>query len=167
MKITFQILSAMCNSQGRCHTFKDDKETNSVNQLLSVINDCILQNSSRAMALVGLPMKSLLCLQSAVKVVKLHHSLKEFLKTVKSTRPRTTVRNSDAQVCIVWEYNFDTFEQSSFQKYATYWVFLALCDMLYFCICVFVFVYFYLTLGYISFDILGPKAFRKCMVCMV
>ena len=52
----------------------------------------------------------------------------------KRTRPRTTVRNSDAQVCIVWEYNFDTFEQSSFQKYATYWVFLALRHMLYLCI---------------------------------
>ena len=24
----------------------------------------------------------------------------------KSTRPRTTVRNSDVQVCIVWESNF-------------------------------------------------------------
>ena len=35
------------------------------------------------------------------------------------TRPRTTVRNSDVQVCIVWEYNFDTLEQSCFQKYAT------------------------------------------------
>ena len=22
------------------------------------------------------------------------------------TRPRTTVRNSDVQVCVVWEYNF-------------------------------------------------------------
>ena len=35
----------------------------------------------------------------------------------------------------------------------------------YLCICVSVFVYD--TLGNISFDILGPRAFRKCMVCMV
>ena len=34
----------------------------------------------------------------------------------------------------------------------------------YLCICICVFVYE--TLGNISFDILGPKAFRKCMVCM-
>ena len=25
---------------------------------------------------------------------------------LKKTRPRTTVRNSDVQVCVVWEYNF-------------------------------------------------------------
>ena len=37
---------------------------------------------------------------------------------------------------------FDTLEQSSFQKYATCWVFLALRHMLYLCICVFVYVYF-------------------------
>ena len=36
---------------------------------------------------------------------------------------------------------FDIFEQSSFQKYATCWVFLVLCHVLYLCICVFVFVY--------------------------
>ena len=36
---------------------------------------------------------------------------------------------------------FDTLEQSSFQKYTTCWVFLALRHMLYLCICVFVFVY--------------------------
>ena len=35
----------------------------------------------------------------------------------------------------------DTSEQSSFQKYPTCWVFLALRNMLYLCICVFVFVY--------------------------
>merc|ERR1712242_529312 len=33
---------------------------------------------------------------------------------------------------------FDILEQSSFQKYTTWWVFLALCHMLYLCICVFV-----------------------------
>merc|ERR1719430_3010918 len=108
--------------------------------------------------------------------------------------------------------NFDILEQSSFQKYTTCWVFLALRHMLYLCICVFVFVYLcmrhlvisvygalsylislshnlfkniphvgsfwhcglccicvfvYETLGNISFDILGPRAFRKYMVCMV
>ena len=36
---------------------------------------------------------------------------------------------------------FDILEKSSFQKYTTSWVFLALCHMLYLCICVFVFVY--------------------------
>ena len=36
---------------------------------------------------------------------------------------------------------FDILEQSSFQKYGTCWVFLALRHMLYLCICVFVFVY--------------------------
>merc|ERR1711895_225199 len=37
---------------------------------------------------------------------------------------------------------FDILERSSFQKYATCWVFLALRHMLYLCICVFVYVYF-------------------------
>ena len=32
---------------------------------------------------------------------------------------------------------FDILEQSSFQKYTSCWVFLALCHMLYLCICVF------------------------------
>ena len=36
---------------------------------------------------------------------------------------------------------FDILEQSSFQKYATCWVFLALYHMLYLCICIFVFLY--------------------------
>ena len=40
-----------------------------------------------------------------------------------------------------------------------------LLDFLYLCICICVFVRE--TLGNISFDILGPRAFRKCMVCMV
>ena len=35
---------------------------------------------------------------------------------------------------------FDTLEQSSFQKYTTCWVFLALCHMLYLCICVYVYL---------------------------
>ena len=37
---------------------------------------------------------------------------------------------------------FDILEQSSFQKYTTCWVFLALCLMLYLCICVFLYLYF-------------------------
>ena len=36
---------------------------------------------------------------------------------------------------------FDILEQSSFKKYTTCWVFLALSHLLYLCICVFVFVY--------------------------
>ena len=35
-------------------------------------------------------------------------------------------------------------EQSSFPRYTTCWVFLALCHVLYLCICVFVFVYLYM-----------------------
>ena len=35
---------------------------------------------------------------------------------------------------------FDILEQSSFQRYTSSWVFLALCHMLYLCICVFVFL---------------------------
>merc|ERR1712066_689460 len=54
---------------------------------------------------------------------------------------------------------FDILEQSSFQKYTTCWVFLALRHMLYLCICVFV----HETLGNISFDICGPRTLRKCM----
>ena len=60
-----------------------------------------------------------------------------------------------------------------FSKYTTCWVLLALRNMLYLCICVFVYlcicicVFVYETLGNISFDILGPRVFRKCMVCMV
>ena len=42
---------------------------------------------------------------------------------------------------------------------SSYAVFVYLCI----CICVFV----HETLGNISFDILGTRAFRKCMVCMV
>ena len=30
---------------------------------------------------------------------------REEIENIKETRPRTTVRNSDVQVCIVWEYN--------------------------------------------------------------
>ena len=54
---------------------------------------------------------------------------------------------------------FDTLEHSSFQKYATYWVFLALCHMLYFCICIFVFVRW--AHENIIFDILEQSSFQK------
>ena len=62
---------------------------------------------------------------------------------------------------------FDILEQSSFQKYTTCWVFLALCHMLYLCICVFVylciciFVFALLTHGNIIFDILEQSSFQK------
>merc|ERR1712032_1362077 len=65
---------------------------------------------------------------------------------------------------------FDILEQSSFQKYTTWWVFLALCNMLflsicvfvYFCICIFVlFVFAFLTHGNIIFDILEQSSFQK------
>ena len=49
-------------------------------------------------------------------------------------------------------------EQSSFQKYTTYWVFLALRHVLYLCICIFVFVH--LTHGNVIFDILEQSSFQ-------
>ena len=61
----------------------------------------------------------------------------------------------------------DILEQSSFQKYTTWWVFLAICHMLYLCICVFVylciciFVFALLTHGNIIFDILEQSSFQK------
>merc|ERR1719370_2875063 len=59
---------------------------------------------------------------------------------------------------------FDILEQSSFQKYTTCWVFLALCLMLYLCICVFLYLYFCIcafdTWEY-NFDILGAILFSK------
>ena len=59
---------------------------------------------------------------------------------------------------------FDTLEQSSFQKYTTCWVFLALRHMLYLCVCVFcicIFVFACLTHGNIIFDILEQSSFQK------
>ena len=47
------------------------------------------------------------------------------------TRPCTTVRDSE-----------DILEQSSFQKYITCWVFLALCHMMHLSICVIMYLYF-------------------------
>ena len=46
---------------------------------------------------------------------------------------------------------FDTLEQSSFQKYTTCWVFLALCHMPYLCICVIGFLYLRVWHVWISF----------------
>ena len=40
---------------------------------------------------------------------------------------------------------FDILEQSSFQKYTTCWVFLALCHKLYWCICIFLYLCFWHT----------------------
>ena len=47
-------------------------------------------------------------------------------------------------------------------NFAFVFVYLCICVFVYLCICVFE----YETLGNISFDILGPRAFRKYMVCM-
>ena len=45
---------------------------------------------------------------------------------------------------------FDILELSSFQKYTTWWVFLALCHMLYLCICVFVYLCLCIWVGKVS-----------------
>merc|ERR1712173_524897 len=68
---------------------------------------------------------------------------------------------------------FDTLEQSCFQKYTTYWVFLALCHMPYLCICVFVylcnwiFVFARLTRVNIIFDTSEQSSFQKYTTCWV
>merc|ERR1711954_534156 len=55
--------------------------------------------------------------------------------------------------------------QSSFQKYTTCWVFLAIHHMLYLCICIFVFAL--LTYGNTTFDILAQSSFHKYISCWV
>ena len=68
---------------------------------------------------------------------------------------------------------FDTLEQSPFQKYATFWVFLALCHMLYLYICIFVYLYLYVLVfvcsayGNMIFDILDQFSFQKYTTCWV
>ena len=68
---------------------------------------------------------------------------------------------------------FDILEQSSFQKYTTCWVFLALRHMLYLCICVFVylciciFVFVRLTHVNIIFDTSEQSSFQKYTTCWV
>ena len=68
---------------------------------------------------------------------------------------------------------FDTLEQSSFQKYTTCWVFLALCHMPYLCICVFVylcnwiFVFAHLKRVNIIFDTSELSSFQKYTSCWV
>ena len=65
---------------------------------------------------------------------------------------------------------FNILEQSSFQKYTTCWVFLALRHMLYLCICVFcicIFVFARLTHGNIIFDTLEQSSFQKYAICWV
>ena len=52
---------------------------------------------------------------------------------------------------------FDILEQSSFQKYTTWWVFLALCHMLYLCICVFVYLCICIWVGKVSTRPIWPK----------
>ena len=54
---------------------------------------------------------------------------------------------------------FDILEQSSFQKYTTWWVFLALCNMLYLCICVFVYLCICIWVGKVTARPIWPK---KC-----
>jgi len=54
---------------------------------------------------------------------------------------------------------FDILEQSSFQKYTTWWVFLALCHMLYLCICVFVYLCICIWVGKVTARPIWPK---KC-----
>ena len=73
-----------------------------------------------------------------------------------------------------WEHHFwypGTIFFSKIHHILIYWVFLVLCWMLHMCICGFcIFVFFvfvYETLGNITFDIFGPRAFRKYIVCMV
>ena len=61
------------------------------------------------------------------------------------------------------------------ENYLYLYLYLCICVFVYLCICVFVFVYLcicvcvsvYDIVGNISLDILGPKAFRKYMVCLV
>ena len=54
---------------------------------------------------------------------------------------------------------FDILELSSFQKYTTWWVFLALCNMLYLCICVFVYLCICIWVGKVTARPIWPK---KC-----
>ena len=54
---------------------------------------------------------------------------------------------------------FDILEQSSFQKYTTWWVFLALCNMLYLCICVFAYLCICIWVGKVTARPIWPK---KC-----
>ena len=62
---------------------------------------------------------------------------------------------------------FDILEQSSFQKYTTCSVFLALRHMLYLCILYFYFVFVRLEHGNIIFDILEKSSFKKYTTCWV
>jgi len=68
---------------------------------------------------------------------------------------------------------FDILAHSSFHKYISCWVFLALSHMLYLCMCVFVsfciciFVFAILTHGNTIFDILAHSSFHKYISCWV
>jgi len=68
---------------------------------------------------------------------------------------------------------FDILAQSSFHKYISCWVFLAIHHLLYLCMCVFVsfciciFVFAILTHGNTIFDILAHSSFHKYISCWV
>ena len=68
---------------------------------------------------------------------------------------------------------FDILAQSSFHKYISCWVFLAIHHLLYLCICVFlslcicIFVFALLTHGNTTFDILPHSSFHKYISCWV
>merc|ERR1712212_500546 len=68
---------------------------------------------------------------------------------------------------------FDILEQSSFQKYTTCWVLLALRHMLYLCICVFVYlcicIFVFVRSAHMNkiFDILEQSSFKKYTTCWV
>ena len=65
---------------------------------------------------------------------------------------------------------FDTPEESSFQKYTTCWVFVALCQLLYLCICVFVYLYFvFVRLRHVNIIVGIPdqSSFQKYTTCWV
>ena len=67
----------------------------------------------------------------------------------KKTLTIPSLRKNDHRTGLHVNIIFDTSEQSSFQKYTTCWVFLALCNMLYLCICMFVYLCIYLLYLYI------------------
>ena len=66
--------------------------------------------------------------------------------------------------------SFHILDQSSFQKYTTCWVFLAIRHMLYLCICVFcicIFVFLRLAHGNSISNVLEQSCFQKYTTCWV
>ena len=89
-------------------------------------------------------------------------------KSKKDQAPKTLLTNFVVYLCICifvfallthGNIIFDILEQSSFQKYTTWWVFLALCNMLYLCICVFVYLCICIWVGKVTARPIWPK---KC-----